>query len=106
MRVSYVVWDCVGSSHFACYLPQAGRKIFTDAAFGFDLFECSSILHSDLQLLTFLLFPNIFAQREEPQSSFLAATAMTESPVERRLRYLRSGVNSNFTITCKGREWR
>lgn len=31
---------------------------------------------------------------------------MAESRAERRLRYLRSGTNSNFTITCRGREWK
>ena len=31
---------------------------------------------------------------------------MAESRVDRRLRFLRSGINANFTITCKDREWR
>ena len=31
---------------------------------------------------------------------------MDENRVERRLHYLRSGKNTNFTIRCKGREWK
>lgn len=31
---------------------------------------------------------------------------MAESRIERRLRYLRSGTNANFTIKCKDREWK
>lgn len=31
---------------------------------------------------------------------------MAESRVDRRLRFLRSGINTDFMITCKDREWR
>ena len=31
---------------------------------------------------------------------------MAESRVDRRLRFLRSGINADFTIVCKDREWR
>lgn len=31
---------------------------------------------------------------------------MTESRVDRRIRWLRDGVNANFTINCKGRVWK
>jgi BTB/POZ domain len=29
-----------------------------------------------------------------------------ETRAARRLRFLRSGINANFTVVCKGREWK